>query len=254
MINDPFQNYYTGTSGLLLPVPNKEYYPVAFKDKSRLHYYGSLFNSIEINSSFYKMPMASTVAKWAADVPDHFKFTFKLLRDVTHAKGLIFDASLVTEFLRRISEVGQKKGTLLVQFPGGITTAHTRQVEQLLCTIKTEMTKSPWEVAVEFRQQHWYNDDTYELLDKYEAGLVLHDKLSEGGMFIESSKNFIYLRFHGPGGNYKGSYSEDLLHEYASYIREWLIQGKEVYSYFNNTMGSAIDNLRTLRMMILEER
>ncbi len=250
MTANQLSNYYTGTSGLLLPVPNKEFYPEEFKEKSRLHYYGSLFNSIEINSSFYKMPMASTIAKWAADVPEDFKFTFKLLRDITHAKELIFEPDLLTEFMSRISAVGDKKGTLLVQFPGSIRTTSIRQVEYLFSALKAQVLNHPWEIAVEFRQREWYQEETYELLSQYGLGLVLHDKLSEGGMVMDLDTDYIYLRFHGPAGNYKGSYSTDFLQEYGSYIREWLVQGKVVYSYFNNTMGSAVDNLHTLRNIV----
>src|SRR2546423_6921762 len=64
--------FYSGTSGLVLPF-SKRSFPAEFKDKSRLHYYASLFNSIEINSSFYKMPMASTIKRWGESVPDGFR-------------------------------------------------------------------------------------------------------------------------------------------------------------------------------------
>ena len=245
--------YYTGTSGLLLPVPNKEYYPEEFKEKSRLCFYGSLFNSIEVNSSFYKMPMAKTVAKWAAEVPQNFKFTFKLFREITHNKELIFDRNVVDDFMSRIAAVGDKKGCLLVQFPGSTRPVHVRQLEELIQQLLVNDQERLWKIAIEFRHPTWYTQDTYDLLDQYGLGLVLHDKSSEGGSLLEMSTNFIYVRFHGPGGSYRGSYSGQFLSEYASYIKDWLAQGKEVYSYFNNTMGNAIGNLEELRNYVLEE-
>ena len=66
-------SFYSGTSGLVLPFPNKQSCPPEFHDKPRLAYYASLFNSLEVNSSFYKVPMAATVKKWADGVPDGFK-------------------------------------------------------------------------------------------------------------------------------------------------------------------------------------
>jgi uncharacterized protein YecE (DUF72 family) len=240
-------NFYTGTSGLLLPVPNKEFYPEEFKSKSRLCYYGSLFNSIEINSSFYKVPMASTVAKWAADTPDDFKFTFKLWRDITHNKGLVYQAEHIHHFFERIAAAGDKKGSLLIQFPGSIKPVHARELEQLLLQVRQADPEQTWKVAVEFRHQTWYQTDTYDMLDALDMGLVLHDKLSEGAAFTDAAKDFIYVRFHGPGGNYRGSYEDEFLYEYASYVRDWLADGKVVYVYFNNTMGSAIQNLQALR-------
>ena len=247
-----FSKYYSGTSGLLLPVPNKEFYPEEFKTKSRLCYYGSLFNSIEINSSFYKVPMASTVAKWAADTPANFKFTFKLWRDVTHNKGLVFMAKDIRLFMETIAAAREKRGCLLVQFPGSIKPLHIRELEQLLMQIRLADPGNDWKVAIEFRHLSWYQSDTYDLLDSLDMGLVLHDKLSEGGTFVDANTDFVYVRFHGPGGNYRGSYDDQFLYEYASYIREWLSDGKEVYTYFNNTMGSAIQNMETLRAYVLE--
>jgi uncharacterized protein YecE (DUF72 family) len=61
----------------------------------------------------------------------------------------------------------------------------------------------------------------------------------------------MYLRFHGPSGNYKGSYREDFLSEYALYIREWQEEGKTVYAYFNNTAGAALANLNFLKSCLL---
>ncbi|MFA6151107.1 MAG: DUF72 domain-containing protein [Chitinophagaceae bacterium] len=60
-------NFYCGTSNIVLPVPNKAFYPEEYREKSRLNYYASIFNSLKVNSSFYKIPMTKTVAKWTAD-------------------------------------------------------------------------------------------------------------------------------------------------------------------------------------------
>src|ERR1700712_1218858 len=128
--------FYSGTSGLVLPVPNKQLYPPQFQDKSRLTYYASLFNSIEINSSFYKVPQASTVKKWATEVPDGFRFTFKLWRDITHNKGLAFNPADVDRFIRVINEAGDKKGSLLIQFPPSVMVASFNQLEHLLMSIQ----------------------------------------------------------------------------------------------------------------------
>ena len=90
--------YYFGTSGLFLPVPNKLFYPEEFQDKSKLCYFASLMNSIEINSSFYKITLSSTIKKWADDVPDEFLFTFKLFKEITHANDLIFNPKTIAKF------------------------------------------------------------------------------------------------------------------------------------------------------------
>src|SRR3978361_2116218 len=108
--------FYSGCSGLQLPVARSQY-PLEFQDKSRLAYYSHLFNSIEINSIFYKLPGSSTVVKWAETVPDNFRFTFKVSKTITHVKGLQFAVKDVDDFIKTVENIGDKKGCLLAQFP-----------------------------------------------------------------------------------------------------------------------------------------
>lgn len=242
---------YSGTSGMVLPVPNKLLYPPDFQDKSRLTYYASLLNSLEINSSFYKVPMASTVAKWAAEVPADFRFTYKLWRDITHNKGLEFKPEDVTRFMQVINNAGDKKGCLLVQFPPSITMANKAQLQNLLSVINDN--NNDWLLAVEFRHRSWYGEPVYELLQQYNAAFVNHDMPASAAPLIPLSDKFVYLRFHGPNGGYRGSYDDDVLYEYASYINEWQNEGRVVYVYFNNTMGDALNNLNTLRKFVAQQ-
>jgi uncharacterized protein YecE (DUF72 family) len=156
IINDTF---YSGTSGLVLPVP-KALYPAAFKDKSRLIYYASLFNSVEINSSFYKTPMASTVSKWADSVHGNFQFTFKLSKAITHSKELLFDRNDVDYFMQTIGHAGNKKGCLLAQFPPGVKIEKINQLKELVTAIKESDAIGEWKLAIEFRHRSWYHNNT----------------------------------------------------------------------------------------------
>ncbi len=108
--------FYSGISGVALPMPKLQY-PPEFRDKSRLHYYASLFNSVEVNSIFYKLPRSSTVVNWRESVPDNFRFTFKVSKTITHVKGLDFNDKDVEAFVQTVAHIGNKKGCLLVQFP-----------------------------------------------------------------------------------------------------------------------------------------
>lgn len=238
--------YYSGTSGLVLPVKNKSFYPEAFQEKSRLTYYGSLFNSIEINSSFYKLPRLVTLQKWTHEVPEGFRFTVKLLKDITHAKDLLFDEGLLKTFLEAIHIPDDNKGCLLIQFPPGLKRSAIRQLQHLLQVISQDQLSAHWNLNVEFRDASWYREETFELIAQYRCGLVIHDKTGSAAPMEDPGTDFVYLRFHGPQGNYRGSYDDAFLHEYATYIREWIDSGRDVYVYFNNTMGDAIRNLMTL--------
>lgn len=239
--------YFSGTSGILLPYKNKSYFPDSLKDRSRLSVYSLLFNSLEVNSSFYKIPRKETVARWSQETSDNFRFTFKLWKGITHQKGLIFEPSDVVRFLDIINAVGNKKGCLLIQLPPSATFSLLIKLDELLKCIATDTRSLGWHICVEFRHRSWYCQETLILLNSYGMNLVLHDKDGFGiNNRMHTENDIIYLRFHGPEGDYKGSYENAVLHEYKGYIKEWLAEGKEVYVYFNNTIGAAIKNQRTL--------
>lgn len=183
-----------GTSGLVLPAPNKQAFPEAFRAGSRLAYYSTLFNSIEINSTFYKMPLPKTFSRWAAEVQPDFRFTIKLWRGITHVPGLRFTKEDVYRCLYAVHHLGEKKGALLIQLPPGLQVSAAEKLEQLLD-----------------------------------------------------------LRFHGPAGDYKGGYSDAGLRTWAEKAVAWLSAGKEVFIYFNNTIGDALPNLIRLRTLIPDD-
>lgn len=250
MTDNAFSNFFAGCSGLMLPVPNKQFYPEEFKDKSRLTYYASLFNSIEINSSFYKIPLASTVRNWSTQVPEYFKFTFKLWREISHIKGLAFNPEDVHKFLQVINNIGDKKGALLVQFPPSLKVIMRPQLENLLNVISEADPEKHWNVALEFRHSSWYEEDIFELIDHFGFEIVAHDKPGSAPGLPVSDTAFKYLRFHGPKGDYRGTYEDDFLYETAEQIQDWIADGKTVYAYFNNTMGEAIKNLNLLNAVV----
>jgi uncharacterized protein YecE (DUF72 family) len=235
------EKLYSGMSGIKLPIP-KYQFPPEFENASRLTYYSTLFNSIEVNSSFYKIPTAVTVAKWAQSIQENFKFTYKLWRGITHAKGLMFEEDDVLKFIQNVSRVENKAGALLIQLPPSASISSIQQLERLVEIIMASDGKGMWALAIEFRHKSWYNDKTYTLLDKYGAAMVIHDKPNSVTPFMQYESPFIYLRFHGPTGDYKGSYAEEVLSEYAQYVVDWVNEGKVVYVYFNNTAGDALQD------------
>jgi uncharacterized protein YecE (DUF72 family) len=233
--------FYCGISGLQLPVP-KIKFPEKYQDKSRLVYYSTFFNSIEINSTFYRLPLKSTLKRWITEVPDDFRFTLKLWKEITHNKGLEFKPSDVERFFDIASYTEYKKGCILIQFPPSNGKENIMQLELLLQCIQKYNNSQNWNTAIEFRNKSWYDEKVYKLLKKYKAGVVVQDIPKSSTPMIGHHSDFVYLRFHGPTGNYRESYSESFLAEYASYVKEWMGEGKTVYAYFNNTMGDAFHN------------
>lgn len=236
-----------GTSNIVLP-GNKKSFPPEFRNQSRLFYYSSLFNTLEVNSSFYKIPMPATFERWSTETPGDFQFTVKLFREITHAKQLKIAGNDIPRFLSAAEKLGTKKGCLLVQFPGKITLDYYQQVEEILELIKQHSTGTPWRTAIEFRNDSWYIAEVNELLDQYGASLVLHDiPKGKNTSIVNRKADFVYIRYHGPTGNYRGSYSNEFLEEEWKRISGWLKKGKDVYAYFNNTIGEAFDNAIMLK-------
>lgn len=241
--------FFSGLSGLQLPIP-KYQYPAEFTHASRLTYYATYFNSIEVNSSFYKTPMARTVVRWSSEVPDSFRFTFKISKEATHCKDLSFDPGVIHDFFNAVNHIDQKLGCILIQFPPKLKADSIYQLEKLLFEIEQAMDGKRWKLAAEFRDVSWYNEEAYSLLDQYHCAIVLQDIPKSRTPFTAPIKDHVYVRFHGPTGNYKGSYDKNFLAEYASYANEWLADGKWVFVYFNNTNGDAFNNLSTFNSMI----
>ncbi|MET0356818.1 MAG: DUF72 domain-containing protein, partial [Cellvibrio sp.] len=107
-----------------------------------------------------------------------------------------------------------------------------------------------WQLALEFRHVSWYQKQTYQLLEKYNASLVIHDMPNSKTPIDYTLAQLIYFRFHGPTGNYTGSYSTDFIKVYAQQIRYLQTQKKDVYVYFNNTIGGALENAQVLQQLI----
>jgi uncharacterized protein YecE (DUF72 family) len=195
----------TGTSGIVVPGP-KTTFPEAYQTTSRLTYYATLFNSVEMNSTFYRIPQPKTVAAWAAETGPGFDFTLKLWRDITHTNALAEDLSGLVRFLEAARELGPKKGCLLLQFPPSNTIRQLPAVSALLTALATADPAREWRKAVEFRHASWYAEETFELLDHHGASLVLHDKGPARNARLNEGAAFVYLRFHGPQGNYRASF------------------------------------------------
>jgi uncharacterized protein YecE (DUF72 family) len=238
-----------GTSNIVVP-GNKLSFPLEFQLKSRLNYYSSLFNTLEVNSSFYKVPMHATFEKWSQDVPANFQFSVKLWKEITHCKNLIADLDHVDKFLKAAAGMGNKKGCLLIQFPGKITMEYFKEVESIIERIAQQDPGDQWKKAIEFRHPSWYIGETYEMLDEYNASLVLHDIPKSMILENKTKAGFVYMRFHGVKGDYRDSYTDGFLKEKASQVKGWLKEGKDVYAYFNNTIGNAYANAHTLKKML----
>jgi len=240
---------YIGTSGIVLP-GNKTSFPESFRSGTRLQYYSAIFNSLEVNSSFYKLPQAKTFAKWRNEVADNFTFSVKLSKSITHAKQLKFEFADIDNFISATTELNTHKGALLIQFPASITVDYAEKVLCILHHLTSLQTAPFWQLAVEVRHNSWYTNDFYAALQQYHASLVFHDMPSSKTPMDQTATECIYLRFHGPSGNYTGTYDNKTIGDYAQMIREWRSGGKTIFIYFNNTIGDAYNNALALQKLV----
>jgi uncharacterized protein YecE (DUF72 family) len=242
-------SFFGGLSGLQLPVP-KYRFPAGFENASRLTYYSSFFNSIEINSSFYKIPLPRTVAKWAGSVHQNFTFTFKMFKGITHAKDFQYDERELHQFFDAIAHVGKKRACVLVQFPPSFEVTQFDKVMRLAGLLQGLNADRSWNICFEFRHASWYTEDLRAMLVNCDANLVRHDIPKSATPFSGLDTAIRYQRFHGPTGNYRGDYDRGFLSEFAEYVQHWLSAGEDVFVYFNNTAGNAFNNLVTLNGLL----
>jgi uncharacterized protein YecE (DUF72 family) len=242
---------YCGTSNIVLPVRNKTFFPEEYRGKTWLQYYASLFNSLEINRSFYKVPRSNTVARWAREVPQGFRFSVKLWKGITHIRDLAFNPDDLISFMRTMASFADTKGCLLIQFPAGTRADCIGQVSRLMDLVAEH--NDGWKIAVEFRHISWYTDEVWQLLERHGACLVEHDMPASTPPEQIPLSSFRFVRFHGQAGDYRGTYDEALLQRYAISIHKDMLYGKEVYVYFNNTIGDAVFNALTLQELIGRE-
>ena len=238
-----------GTSNIALPMPRYQF-PEPYNTSSRLRYYASLFDTLEVNSSFYRLPRQATLLRWTTEVPQDFQFTLKVWREVTHVKGLPPSGEAIRKFMELATAAGRSQGCLLLQFPASITVHFIAQVAAILEQIASLDPENRWHRAVEFRHSSWYSEHTHRLLKEYKAALVLHDMPASKPGWEPGDTGFEYIRLHGPAGNYAGSYHPEFLEGLAEDLLTWSGAGKDVYVYFNNTRGDAFANARMLQDLL----
>jgi uncharacterized protein YecE (DUF72 family) len=235
---------HVGTSGYAYASWRGSFYPKGLKQAEWLGYYAGHFDCVEINNTFYRQPESKNVARWVAQVPASFQFCFKIFRGLSHFKKLADGEAEWQAFLQAIAPARRHKGPLLLQLPPSLK-INTERLDDFL-----ERAASGWPMAVEFRHASWYTPETNQVLDSHKTALVLHDK---PGSKITTPNNapLVYVRFHGPKGDYGGSYTKAALSHWAAHLREWLKQGKTVYAFFNNDRGGyAVKNAATLRELV----
>jgi uncharacterized protein YecE (DUF72 family) len=221
-----------GLSGWSYPHWRGAFYPEGLRVKDQLAYCASRFPTLEINGSFYRLPTEKAVASWREGVPDGFVFAWKASRYITHYRRLKdVDDSLELVF-GRMAGLGETMGPALFQLHPQMKADRERLAGFL------QRLPEGRRVAVEFRHPSWYDQAIYDLLAAHDVAFCVSDHHDAPAPWVATA-SFVYVRGHGPGGGYSGSYGDAGLKTWAKHIRAWAGEGRDVYAYFDNDIGAA---------------
>ncbi|MFW6180329.1 MAG: DUF72 domain-containing protein [Spirochaetota bacterium] len=233
-----------GTSGWNYPHWSGPFYPRDLNQDRWLRFYAERFSTVEINNSFYNLPAAGVFRSWRDSVPRGFVFSVKASRYITHMKKLKDPRDSVRRFMDRASELGEKMGPVLFQLPPRWK-VNPERLESFL----GELPEGP-RYTFEFRDQTWFCPEVYALLrDRGAAFCIYH--LAGTLTPREVTADFVYVRLHGPGDAYQGSYNRETLSGWAGAFSSWDRGGRDVYCYFDNDQrGYAARDAGELRGMV----
>lgn len=231
-------NLFLGTSGFSYHHWKGRFYPSSLPSRDYLRFYAGHFNSVELNVTFYRQPREKTVREWFKSVPANFTFVVKAPRLITHVKRLKHALDDALDFLKAMEPLNGKLSCVLWQFPPGFN-PDPLFVKDFFCSLKEH-----WQEirhAVELRNPSSFNEATYEALKVSKVCLVCAHS-SRYPCVLETTADFHYFRFHGPGTLYNSRYAERDLDEWTEKIEKLLSKG-DVYVFFNNDFyGFAIEN------------
>lgn len=224
-----------GTQGWSYPDWIGAFYPLGSKQEDQLPFYSQVFDTVEIDTTFYHPPKPSIVRSWARHTPAGFRFAAKLPHHITHEARLSRMGERLQEFRQALEPLGEKLGPLLVQLPADFTRdAGTMGVlDRFLAAAPTGL-----KLAVEFRDRSWHARETFDALRARGAALAWTD-WRDLPRRTEVTADFLYVRWLG---DRRAIERYDRIQvDRAAELEAWqrALEGawprvREVYGYFNN--------------------
>ncbi|CAN5208045.1 DUF72 domain-containing protein [soil metagenome] len=215
-------------------------YPDHLAQRRWFEHYATLFDTVELNTTFYRLPTPAAVQRWAEQAPAGFTYANKLGAFGSHRMKLRDPSSWLANHLERMGYLGSSAGPTLVQLPP----RWRRNVGRLDEFLSVTPRSTRW--AVELREPSWLHEDVFEVLRRHGAALCIHDLLADHPW--ERTAGWTYVRFHGPRATehpYQGRYGKSALEPVVARLAAWLADGCDVYAYFNNDdSGYAVDDAK----------
>lgn len=226
-----------------------DFYPAGTPASRRLEHYASVFDTVEVNATFYRLPERSTVRDWSAQVPDGFLFAVKASRYLTHMRRLRdIEAGLerLWQRLEPLREAG-KLGPVLWQLPERFE----RDDETLAVALSA---LPPADHCFELRHPSWFAAGVYALLEQHGASLAIGHDARRPLPRASPVGPIAYLRLHYGARGRDGNYSDGELDAWRRRIAAWRSR-RPVFAYLNNDWrGFAPRNARRLRSGLSQTR
>jgi uncharacterized protein YecE (DUF72 family) len=206
-----------------------EFYPKGCPPSRWLEHYSRVFDTVEVNSTFYRLASQKAVAHWIEQTPPGFVFALKASRYLTHIKRLADLDQGIARYYERIeplTKTPEKLGPIVWQLPPNFQRDEER-LESALAALPEGRH------CFEFRHESWFTDDVYALLRAYGAALVIGDRKGLDFQTYEMTADWTLVRFHHGHRGRRGNYSQSELEEWALRFEEWSRE-VEIYAYFNN--------------------
>ena len=236
-----------GTSGWYYNHWTELFYPAKLSKSKWFEYYAEHFDTVEINNTFYHQPKQESIKRWQRLAPEHFIYSVKANRYITHIKRLKEASEPLERFFEGVRLLKKKLGPILYQLPPSL-----HKDLDLLKTFIKLLPKNQLGVF-EFRHKSWFSENTYKLLKKFNVGFCIHDMPGVPSPRIVTG-DIIYIRFHGPTGRYEGNYSKSALQNWAKWVKEHTKEVRSVYAYFNNDIdANAVRNAKQLKQLLVRK-
>lgn len=183
---------YVGTSGYSYKAWKGRFYPADLPDKAMLHYYAQRFRSVEINNSFYRMPVASVLEAWAQAVPEDFRFVLKAPQRITHVQRLKDAGEALAHLVEVAGALQARLGPLLFQLPPNLRKDLPRLADFLA------LLPRDGQAAFEFRHPSWFDDEVFQLLREHGAALCIAEAEGDLEVPLVATADWGYLRLRRP--------------------------------------------------------
>lgn len=212
---------WVGTSGFSYKEWKGPFYPPDLADREMLSYYSTRFRSVEIDSTFYRLPTAKTLEGWRDASPDDFRFTVKATQQITHRERLKVPSEALAYLTGAVPTLGRKLGLLFFQLPP-FSRCDIPRLEGFLNALPPGV---PY--AFEFRHESWFIPDVFRLLRERGAALCIHDA-DEGCSPLEITGPLVYVRLR------RALYLPEAREQWRQRFRDWSDSGLDVFAYIKH--------------------